>query len=53
MALINGLIKMLRSILVFFDTQSWINKDHENVGTSIIEISSDSEMMPLWKLAAN
>lgn len=37
-------IKMLRSILVFIDTQSWLNKGNEDMGSSLIDLSnSDAE----------
>ena len=33
-------IKMLRSILVFIDTQSWVNKGNEDMGSSLIDLSN-------------
>ena len=37
-------IKMLRSILVFIDTQNWVNKGNESMGSSLIGLSnSDAE----------
>ena len=37
-------IKMLRSILVFIDTQNWVNKGNEDTGSSLIDLSnSDAE----------
>ena len=37
-------IKMLRSILVFSDTQNWVNKGNEDMGSSLIDLSnSDAE----------
>lgn len=35
---------MLRSILVFIDTQSWVNKGNEDMGSSLVDLSnSDAE----------
>ena len=37
-------IKMLRSILVLIDTQNWVNKGKEDMGSSLIDLSnSDAE----------